>query len=317
MGQALRRGERAALRTAPVLLALSVAGGVMIPGPAPAQEPGRERHDLAYATASPSQRLDLYLPAAGEGPFPVVVWVHGGAWQMGSKALGPDAVQRRVLDRGYALASIEYRLSHEAVFPAQIHDVKAAVRFLRANQERLGLDATRIAGWGDSAGGHLVALLGTSAGEATLEGDELGNAGVTSRIQAVVDWYGPTDFLRMDEQAEAIGCGGAAMRHSTPGSPESRLIGGLITDRPDRVRAADPATYVDGDEPPFLIQHGTADCTVPYPQGELLRDALRGAAGPDRVELDLLEGAGHGGPAFTADRNATRVLDFLDRHLAG
>lgn len=273
-----------------------------------------EWRDVAYAAASPSQRLDLYLPA-GEGPFPLVVWVHGGAWRMGSKQLGPDAVQRRVLDRGFALASVEYRLSDEAVFPAQIHDVKAAIRFLRANRERFRLDADRIAGWGDSAGGHLVALLGTSAGVAALEGS-LGNAGASSRIQAVVDWYGPTDFLSMDEQAERIGCGERATPHTAPGSPESLLVGGLIAERPERVRAADPTTYVDGEEPPFLIQHGTADCVVPYPQSVLLRDALHAAAVGD-VELDLLEGAGHGGPAFAARRNMVRVLDFLDRHLGG
>lgn len=281
-------------------------------GDAAGQE--REWRDVAYASASPSQRLDLYLPA-GEGPFPLVVWVHGGAWLMGSKQLGPDAVQRRVLDRGFALASIEYRLSDEAVFPAQIHDVKAAIRFLRANRERFRLDADRIAGWGDSAGGHLVALLGTSAGVTALEGS-LGNAGVSSRIQAVVDWYGPTDFLRMDEQAGRIECGDRATPHTAPDSPESLLVGGLITERPDRVRAADPTTYVDGAEPPFLIQHGTADCVVPYPQSVLLRDALH-TAGAGDVELDLLEGAGHGGPAFAAQRNMARVLDFLDRHLGG
>lgn len=309
MGPTLRRVGVA--RAARLLLAALVGVGVTRGG-----QPGQDRRewrDLPYASASPSQRLDLYLPAA-QGPFPVVVWVHGGAWRMGSKALGPDAVQRRVLDRGFALASVEYRLSDEAVFPAQIHDVKAAVRFLRANHERFGLDADRIAGWGDSAGGHLVALLGTSAGEETLEGD-LGNAGVDSRIQAVVDWYGPTDFLRMDEQAGAIGCGDRATPHSSPDSPESQLVGGVITRRPDRVRAADPVTYAGGEEPPFLIQHGTADCVVPYPQSVLLRDALR-EAGAD-VELDLLDGAGHGGPAFSTDRNMARVLDFLGRHLAG
>jgi acetyl esterase/lipase len=280
------------------------------------QEASGQWLDVAYAAGSPAQRLDLYLPATGEGPFPVVVWVHGGAWLGGSKTLGPRAFQRRVLERGYALASVGYRLSSEATFPAQIHDVKTAVRHLRAQAARYGLDGSRMAGWGDSAGGHLVALLGTSAGVAELEGADPGHAGASSRIQAVVDWYGPTDFLQMDDHARAAGCGGpGVLVHASPDSPESRLLGGAITTRPDEVRLANPATHATRDAPPFLIQHGTRDCVVAYPQSVLLRDALEAAAEASRVELDLLEGAGHRGPAFIAAANLDRVLDFLDRHL--
>lgn len=261
-----------------------------------------------YAAASPAQMLDLYLPG-GTGPFPLVLWIHGGGWRSGSRALGTDAPQRRVLAAGYALASVGYRLSGEATFPAQIHDAKAAVRWLRTNAaaHRLG---GWIAAWGASAGGHLAALLGTSAGVADLEGAHLGYAGESSAVDAVVDWYGPTDFLRMDAQTAEQGCpefgrGG----HDAADSPESRLMGFPVQQRPGRVRAADPITYVSGDEPPFLIQHGDRDCTVPHAQGRLLHEALR-RAGADST-FELLP-AGHGGAAFRSERNVQRILQFLD-----
>jgi len=274
----------------------------------------REWLDVAYATRSAAQRLDLYLPAAGAGPFPVVVWVHGGGWRSGDKRLAPGAPQRRVLERGYALASVNYRLSDEATFPAQIEDVKAAVRWLRANAARHRLDPTRIAAWGSSAGGHLVALLGTSGGVAALEGAALGNAGESSRVQAVVDWFGPVDFLTMDAQAAENGCPPFGAGHAAPGSPEALLLGAAPRDRPDLARAASPLAYIDGDEPPFLLQHGTQDCTVAWQQSRQLHDALLPVLGPERALLTLLP-AGHGGPAFFSEPNLARVLDFLDRHL--
>ena len=149
--------------------------------------------DLPYATLSESQKLDIYLPD-GKGPFPVILSIHGGGFMVGDKGDGQVEPMLRGLKQGYAVVAINYRLSGEAIWPAQIYDCKAAVRWIKANAQKYNLDADHIVAWGGSAGGHLSSLLGTSAGVEKLEGAELGNAGQSSRIQAVIDWFGPTRF---------------------------------------------------------------------------------------------------------------------------
>jgi acetyl esterase/lipase len=267
--------------------------------------------DLAYASASPTQKLDLYLPE-GAGPFPLIVHVHGGGFMMGDKSNPPGADE--FLANGYAVASVDYRLSGEALAPAQIQDIKAAVRFLRANADQYKLNPDKFAGFGGSAGGSLVALLGTSCGAAALEGAELGNADQSSCVQAVVDWFGPTDFLQMDKQFAGTSC---PANHDQADSPESKLVGAPIQTVPDKVKLVNAITYVSPKAPPFLIQHGTADCNVPPQQGQLLYDALKPAIGADNVTLTFLEGAGHGGAQFSDAANMELVLDFLAKHLKG
>ena len=274
---------------------------------------GRTLTDLAYASLSPAQRLDIHLPDSGAPPYPVVLQIHGGAFAGGDKADGQLRPVLAARTRGYAVVAINYRLSGEARFPAPIQDVKAAIRWVRANGTRYGLDTARIAVWGNSAGGNLAALAGTSGGVAALDDPALGNAGLSSRVQAVVDWYGPIDFLQMDPQFRASGLG--RPDHSAADSPESRLLGGALTDVPDRVAAANPETYVSADDPPFLVQHGTRDPLVPTQQSVHFAAALRAVIGADRVTLDLLDGASHGGPAFETPANLAKVLDFLDRAL--
>ncbi len=239
--------------------------------------------DIVYAQASEQElKLDLYLPAKRpEKPRPLIVWIHGGAWRAGNKNSNPAA---RFVDDGYISASIAYRLSQTAVFPAQIHDCKAAVRWLRAHAGEYGIDPERIAVWGSSAGGHLVAMLGTSGGVEELEGG-LGHPEQSSRVQAVVDYFGPTTFTKMD-------AAGSRMVHDDPQSPESMLIGGPIQEHPDLVRRADPIAYVTADDPPFLIVHGDKDLTVPYNQSELLAEAL--AAGGVEHIFHTAKGGGHG-----------------------
>jgi acetyl esterase/lipase len=269
--------------------------------------------DLAYATASPTQKLDLYLPD-GAGPFPLVLIVHGGAFMFGDKShqLSKPGTDH-LLARGYAVANVNYRLSGEAKAPAQIQDVKTAVRWLRAHASEYSLSPDAFGAWGSSAGGNLAALLGTSCGVAALEGAELGHADQSSRVQAVVDWFGPIDFLQMDRQFLGTPC---PANHDEADSPESQVIGAPIQTRPDLVRMVNPITYVSSEASPFLIQHGTKDCLVPPQQSQLLYDALLPAIGADKVQLTLLQGAGHGGgPQFWADANVQRVFDFLDRFL--
>lgn len=264
--------------------------------------------DLVYASVAGKELLlDLHLPPDPTGPVPVILAVHGGAWRMGSKE-NPRAL--RMVARGYAVAAITYRLSQEAIFPAQIHDCKAAARWLRAHAGDYGLDPDRIGAWGGSAGGHLVALLGTSMGVTKLEG-ELGNPDQSSAVQAVYDSYGPSDFLRMNDVP-------GKMDHNAPDSPESQLIGVPIQERPDLVARANPITYIDGTEPPFLIIHGQEDYTVVINQSELLHAALQNAG--ISSTFYAVPGAGHGfrGASEAEKRKIDRLVDtFFDQHLKG
>lgn len=268
--------------------------------------------DLAYASVSDAQKLDLYLPE-GSGPFPLVMMVHGGGFMFGDKADGAGLTGvDQLLAAGYAVASINYRLSGEAQYPAQIHDAKAAVRFLRANAAQYNLDSDNFGAWGASAGGNLVALLGTTCGVTELEGADLGNADQSSCVQAVVDWFGPIDFLKMDEQFAGTSC---PQTHDAADSPESKLVGAPIQTVPDLVKTTNPMNYIDDQDAPFIIQHGSADCNIPPVQGQNLADALAAAIGADNATYTLIDGAGHGGTQFETQENLQLVIEFLNKHL--
>jgi len=272
--------------------------------------------DLPYAHRSPSQKLDIYVPDEGDGPFPVLISLHGGAFMGCDKADLQILPMLEGLKRGYAVVGVNYRLSGEATFPALVHDVKAAVRWIRAHAAEHRLDGSRIAAWGGSAGGYLSLMLGTSAKTPELEDPSLGNPDQPTKVQAVVAWYAPSDFLAMDAQLEAAGMPPLeGLRHSGAQSPESLLLGEKITEIPDRVRAANPGTYVRPDAPPFLIQHGTRDAVVPAQQSVDLATRLRAVLGTERVTLELLEGAEHADLRFETHENVSRVLAFLDEHL--
>jgi acetyl esterase/lipase len=262
--------------------------------------------DLEYARPeSGPLALDLYLPDAG-GPFPLIVWIHGGAFRAGSKGgiwYKPILNQTQ---RGYAVASIDYRLSGVAKFPALVHDAKAAVRWLRANAVRYNLKADRVVVAGESAGGYQAAMLGTSGGAPELEG-ALGNPKESSRVQGVIDFFGPTDFLAMDDRASSCK---TPQVHRVPASPESQLLGCNLDDCGDKAPASNPITYVTKDDPPFLIIHGTADCLVPHSQSQRLYDALR-AAGV-KADLHLLPDVGHADQRFMSPETEKWVSEFLD-----
>lgn len=270
--------------------------------------------DVTYATQSPAQKLDIYLPEKGDGPFPVIVSIHGGAWMFGDKGDIMNLHFLEGLKRGFAVVCMNYRLSDEAKFPKQIHDCKAAVRHLRANAEIYHLDVDRVAAWGASAGAHLAALLGTSRKVRKLEDFTMGNPRASSAVHAVVDWYGPTEsFLKMDEQLTAS-CMGIP-DHSSADSPESKLLGRPITEVPDLVRFASPLTYVKANMPPFLIQHGLKDEVVPVQQSLNFAAEIERGAGAKRVTLEIFNDATHGDPLFETPQNVARVLDFLEQHL--
>ncbi len=273
--------------------------------------------DINYAGNDGNVRhnLDIYLPDSGKGLFPVIVYIHGGGWQNGNKNNVDPVVP--IVEKGYALVSINYRLSGEAVYPGQINDCKAAIRWIRAHADTYNLNASRIGVIGSSAGAHLGALLGTSGevsshtvGNVTMdiEGNVGGNSEFSSRVQAVSDWYGPTDFLKMSDFPGNID-------HDAPDSPESKLIGGAIQENPDKCALADPITFASHDDAPLLIIHGTADMTVPYNQSELLYQALEPLFDSTGTEITLfpVDGAGHGFGSTMNEETFTMMADFFDR----
>ncbi|MEZ5965621.1 MAG: alpha/beta hydrolase fold domain-containing protein [Planctomycetota bacterium] len=256
-------------------------------------------------------RLDIYLPLNAAPPYPTVVWVHGGGWSAGTRNAVAQANQ--LCPRGYAVVGIDYRLTGVAAWPAQIHDCKGAIRWLRAHAAAYDLDPDRFGAWGSSAGGHLVACLGTMHGVGVarignavvdLEGTTGGNPGFSSRVQAVCDWYGPTEFVRMREFP--------TFDHDAPNSPESLLVGGAIQANPDRAATANSIVFLTADDAPLLIMHGTDDTTVPCHQSELLWRAATVGAGIDAAFVPV-PGAGHGGPGFQV--LIQQVFDLFDQRL--
>lgn len=259
--------------------------------------------NIPYVTGGGlSQQLDLYLPEVTPNSLlPVVVKIHGGSWKKGDKA--DCSTVSAFVPRGYIGVSINYRLSGEAIFPAQIEDCKSAIRWLRANALKLRIDPNRIGVWGTSAGGHLAALLGTS-GEAK-EFDQGENLQYSSKVEAVCDFFGPTDFIKEDDEVSFEKC-------NRVDSSVCLLFGGLMSDNPETCVAASPISYVSANNPPFLILHGDKDTTVPINQSELLNAALIGEGVP--VTFQVIDG-GHGGAAFeTPEVNKTVAL-FFDKYL--
>lgn len=249
--------------------------------------------------------LDLYRPS-GAGPVPVVLWLHGGGWFTGDRTLAPDLAERAGAT-GLAYASIEYRLSGTALFPAQLHDVREAIRHLREHAADLGLDPDAVAVWGASAGGHLAALAGLTGEIEALPGEA---ASGPVPVRAVAASYPPVDLTEVVEQAQA-----RLPDSDGSGTPEARLLGGHPADRPELAAAASPMTWLaeldaaGGAAPPFQISHGTADVLVSHRQGERLHDAL--VAGGHDSELYLLDGYRHGflNPPGRLDVALARVMD--------
>lgn len=263
----------------------------------PPEKLGTVERDIEYANINGySLKLDMYYPKSAKTAVPAVIYVHGGGWTSGDKAGMRKEDLSALLDRGYLVASINYRLAPQYKFPAQIEDVKQAVRFLRANASRFGLDPTRIGAWGGSAGGHLVALLGTCDDADFSTGPYVFS--VSGRVQAVVDWFGPADLVNM-AQPNLI----------------AQVFGNEAV-----LKSASPITYVSSDDPPFLIMHGDQDKTVPLSQSETLYQKLQAAVVPS--QLVVVKNAGHSFiPTGTAPISPTLsqiaiiMADFFDKYL--
>jgi acetyl esterase/lipase len=276
------------------------------------QQYSKSWKDLNYAGDSMTYHLlDVYLPEVQKPTYPAVVLIYGSAW-FGNNLKGTDlaTLGKALLDAGFAVVTPNHRSSMDAKFPAQINDIKAVIRFIRANAGNYQIDTSFIGITGSSSGGHLAALTGTSGSVkqytvGSVTEDIEGNVGqyltYSSSVDAVVDWFGPTDFLVMDS------CGSSIV-HDAANSPESSLISGPIQDNKDRCALANPITYIDANDPPFLILHGDADPLVPHCNSELLFNALQEANVSSQF---VLVPNGQHGPGLFVDEYFKMMADFF------
>lgn len=300
-------------------LALSLCLCALAPRRMSAQQyvPPFEAGIVYGKTGGKEMQLDVYAPSFSEDKsiaYPVVIWLHGGTWFSGNKNGFGVNYAASLSKNGFVVVCANYVTNDR--FPAQLHNCKAVVRWIRANAERFRIDTAKIGVWGEGAGGHLAALLGTTGGVARANSGDVtfdveGSVGehleYSSRVHAVVNLYGPTDFLQMDDN-NVEDCANPVI-HNQPTSPEALLLGGAITAIPDKVQLANPIFYVTPDDPPFLIQHGTADCNVPPHQSELLEEALRKVG--VRCTLDLMDGYRHWDTGFYSVGNLRRIRNFF------
>jgi acetyl esterase/lipase len=248
--------------------------------------------------------LNLYVPQS-PNPLPLIIWIHGGGWGGGTKdyVLPQDF---KFLEHGFAIASVEYRFTDKSPFPAQIQDCRAAVRFLRVNAAKYNLNPGRFGAWGASAGGHLVALLGTAADNARFDHPADKYRHLSPAVQAVCDWFGPTDLTRIDTDPNSdIGRSVLDM--------VSKLVGGPLKTNVGKARDASPFYYISKNSSPFFIVHGTDDLLVPLGQSTLFHDALIAAEIPS--QLKIIPKAGHGGPAFSDPNLVSAERSFFNKYL--
>jgi len=306
----------------PIFLSFIICTAAIAAPDAPAQkQPAKPRplpagvkaeYDVKYIPdGDSSQALDIFFPEQrSEKPEPLLVWIHGGGWQGGSKSGCPFVFE---VPRGYIAASVEYRFSQKAIFPAQAQDCQAAIRWLRANAKKYNIDPDHIGIGGASAGGHLVALLGTAGGKKAFSPIG-GNEDQSDRVQAVCDLFGPADFYTVVAQANEDKT--KSIFKWNNGDPYSKLIGGAkLGEDKEKCDAVSPAHYVSKDNPPFLILHGDHDALVPFAQSEELTDLLKKAG--VEVTLQRMPGSGHGGAAFSLPAVSKLENAFFDKHLKG
>jgi acetyl esterase/lipase len=260
--------------------------------------------DIQYATSAAGEplRLDLYAPESGAGA-PLIVWIHGGAWENGNKSAMPLAP---VIERGFAVASLDFSPASKALFPGQIYEIKAAIRFLRAQAKQYGYDASRVAIAGASSGAHLAAVVGTSNGRSELEGTLGDHRNESSAVDAIVSYFAATNLTTILAQSTPFGLG---LREPAL----KRLLGAAPKDAEPLARLASPVFQVDGSDPPLLLVHGDQDPQMPINQSHELEGAYE-RQGLD-AELVVVHGAAHGGDAFYSPENVQRVATFLSAQL--
>jgi acetyl esterase/lipase len=293
-------------RVAIAIGAVAAMASIGPPATAQAQAPQEVLTNIAYAPAQPAgsrgHLLDLYLPDGADEPVPLVIWSSGSAWTGDDGKAGASSIAAQFTARGYAVAGVSVRSSSQAQFPAQVYDVKSAIRWLRANAGTYGIDPDRFAIMGDSSGGWVADMATLTGGVSQLEGN-IGVTGVSSAVQAGVSFFGPTDFLRMNAQAGP----GSQIDHDAADSPESMLVGCAIQTCPGTVARANPITYVDANDPPMMLLHGQADNLVPHGQSQILYEALRSAC--TDAQFFSIPGAGHGtGDVLNPSRHTSHTV---------
>jgi acetyl esterase/lipase len=268
--------------------------------------------DIPYASASPSQKLDILLPPEGTGPFPTLIFIHGGAFVFGSKRDTQFLQAIDGINRGYAVVTVEYRLGYEARFPAGLFDFKAAIRFLRAHAAEYMLDGSRFASCGDSGGGYYAVMAAATQGNPVFEDLSLGNADYSSSVQAVVSWFASIDMIVQEQELKKIG-------GPDPTLPNYRKVwlGANVSDIEGLMHFTNPLHFITPAFPPILIHHGSADKTVPCKQAYILEEKVREVCGKGRAELEIMKGYNHGGfdPRWNEPENIDKSFAFLDKHL--
>ncbi|MDR0838054.1 MAG: alpha/beta hydrolase [Oscillospiraceae bacterium] len=272
---------------------------------------GRKYLDVPYASIAPSQKLDLYLPDEGDGPFPLIVFIHGGAFIRGDKRDFQAMIIIDALNRGFAIASVEYRFAPETLFPYQLFDVKAAVRWLRAHAGEYYLDGDRFIAAGTSCGAYFAAMLAATNGAAQFEERSLGNPGVSSAVQGLMGFYGLYNLVRQSEYTQEQG--------PLPGMDEvfnfADIFAGVSArEHPNLMYLASPVNLVTGDMPPTLIQGGNPDGIVPYEDSVEMAEKIKTVCGAERIQFDTLDGAFHGDAAYGSPENQARIFAFLERN---
>jgi len=271
--------------------------------------------DIPYAKEHELQKLDILIPNEGEGPFPLVVYIHGGGWCFGDKRNIHTISALQLAFEGYAVASINYRLSGVAKWPAQIYDCKAAIRFLRANAKKYNLLTEKIGVIGNSAGGHLTAMLATTGGVKEVEDLTMGNDEYSSNIQAAAIWFGMFDFTSVEKQNIELYDSDEGYIDGKP--MMDMLFGFDIESNMQILKDASPINYIHKNMIPMLLQHGTSDSQVPYLQSiDFMKKYIK-ISGDKNIHIDLLEGATHGDEAFRVDENLVKVIKFMDENIMG
>ena len=256
--------------------------------------------DIHYAGQHEDQVLDVFLPEA-EGVWPVVVFVHGGGWNFGGRREECISSIFKIVSQGYAVATVDYRLVPDAVYPEQIYDVKAAIRYLRAHAAELHINTDKLVVWGNSAGAHLAALAGGTKNTEELENPAMGNAEYSGGVDGVLAWYGVYDFATNKQQLTEQ----YPDRDTAGDQLQEAMLHGLEYE-------ASPINHVDENYPKTLLQQGKMDKLVPWKQTEEFAEYLRRVCGPDRVEVDYVPTAGHGDKQIKSDENILRCVKFLD-----
>jgi acetyl esterase/lipase len=269
----------------------------------------RKYMDCAYGEHR-RQAVDIYLPDEGDGPFPAVCFLHGGGWAVGNKRDAQILPFMSGVARGFAVIAVGYRLMPDVRYPDNLYDVKAMLRWLYQNAAEYRIDPDRVALCGASAGAHLAMMAAFTAGQAAFEGAPLSR---TCRIRAVVNQYGPTDFLTQHAQYDESGY----PRCDAPGQPRAvdRLLGVRLEDVPNLAPFINPIDNVHPGIPPVLIQHGRYDPCIPYQQATTLFDKITAQCGEGRAELYLSPRYTHADPGFAESDSVETIFAFLSKHL--